>query len=172
MKDHTNGLYHFSSKLVCLNNTNSVSRPYQSTTQYSVAEVRHTHRSKTPTNFKSFIISADVQCKAGDSSTAVPQGKLLHFGCRCCSCSRWELKSTPFILQKDPRNLATQTHLLLETTGTRQPFIWLSSVSEMSIWRGKRGTQTVICRGALRYWYVKFTSAFTLPFISLPLTKT
>lgn len=68
----------FSSQLVRPKH-NSPGGPHQSTTLYSlVAQDRHTHGSKTPTNFESFIISAGVWCEAGDSSTAVPQ--MLHFG--------------------------------------------------------------------------------------------
>lgn len=47
---------------------------------------------------------------------------------------------------------SNETYLLLEMMGTLHPLIWFSSVSETSICSGRRGTQTVISKGALRCW--------------------
>lgn len=71
----------------------------------------------------------------------------------------------------EPTAGAPVPHLLLDATGILQPLIWLSSVSEISICSGRRGTQTVISTWEVKCWWVKLTIVPTLLFISFPFTK-
>ena len=77
--------------------------------------------------------------------------------CRNCIKAKWAC-SDPLALtglwqvHSPEWTSSNETYLLLEMMGTLHPLIWFSSVSETSICSGRRGTQTVISKGALRCW--------------------
>lgn len=69
-------------------------------------------------------------------------------------------------------NLFSGSHLLLQATRILHPFIWLSSLSEISTCRGSQGAQTVTSTWEVKHWWVKSTIASTPLSVSLSFTET
>lgn len=69
-------------------------------------------------------------------------------------------------------NLFSGSHLLLQATRILHPFIWLSSLSEISTCRGSQGAQTVTSTWEVKRWWVKSTIASTPLSVSLSFTET